>query len=77
MQVLLTIAAVFGLTAACSYIDKRFLGPRQTIGLMLLALGSTLALMLLNAPRHSGRDCRNLEYREVTTALGTHLPVNA
>jgi len=48
MQVLLTVAAIFGLTALFSYINERFLKLQQTIGLMLLALGLTLALMLLD-----------------------------
>jgi CPA1 family monovalent cation:H+ antiporter len=49
MQVLFTIAAILGLTALFSYINERFLQLQQTIGLMLLALGFTLVLMLLNA----------------------------
>ena len=49
MQVFLTIAAILGLTALFSYINERFLRLQQTIGLMVLALGFTLALMLLNA----------------------------
>ena len=49
MQVLLTIAAILGLTALFSYINERFLRLQQTIGLMLLALGFTIVLMLLNA----------------------------
>lgn len=43
----------FGLTGVFSYINERFLKPRQTIGLMLLALGLTLGLMLLNRPGRS------------------------
>jgi CPA1 family monovalent cation:H+ antiporter len=49
MQVLLTIAIVLGLTALFSFINERFLHLQQTIGLMLLALGFTIVLMLLNA----------------------------
>jgi CPA1 family monovalent cation:H+ antiporter len=49
MQVLLTIATILGLTALFSYINERFLRLQQTIGLMLLALGFMLVLMLLNA----------------------------
>jgi CPA1 family monovalent cation:H+ antiporter len=49
MQVLLTIATILGLTALFSYINERFLHLQQTIGLMLLALGLMLVLMLLNA----------------------------
>jgi CPA1 family monovalent cation:H+ antiporter len=49
MQVLLTISAILGLTALFSYINERFLRLQQTIGLMLLALGFMLVLMLLNA----------------------------
>ncbi len=48
MQVFLTIAAILGLTALFSYINERFLRLQQTIGLMVLALGFTLVLMLLN-----------------------------
>ena len=48
MQVLLTIATLFGLTAVFSYINERFLKLQQTIGLMLMALALTLVLMLLN-----------------------------
>jgi amino acid transporter len=48
MQVLLTIAAIFGLTALFSYFNERFLKLQQTIGLMLLAVGLTLVLMLVN-----------------------------
>ena len=48
MQVLLTIAAIFGLTALFSYFNERFLKLQQTIGLMLLALGLALVLMLLH-----------------------------
>lgn len=49
MQVFLTIAAILGLTALFSYINERLLHLQQTIGLMVLALGLTLVLMLLNA----------------------------
>ncbi len=49
MQVFLTVAAILGLTALFSYINERFLHLQQTIGPMVLALGSTLALMLLDA----------------------------
>ena len=49
MQVLLTVAAILGLTALFSYINERFLQLQQTIGLMLLALGLMLVLMFLNA----------------------------
>ena len=48
MQTFLTIAAILGLTALFSYINERFLHMQQTIGLMLLALGFTLVLALLN-----------------------------
>ena len=48
MQTLLTVAAILGLTALFSYINERFLHLQQTIGLVLLALFSTLALMVLN-----------------------------
>jgi len=48
MQTFLTIAAILGLTALFSYINERFLHMQQTIGLMLLALGFTLILALLN-----------------------------
>lgn len=49
MQVFLTVAASLGLTALFSYINERFLHLQQMIGLMLLALGLMLVLMLLNA----------------------------
>lgn len=49
MQVFLTVAVVLGLTALFSYINERFLRLQQTIGLMVLALGFTLVLMLLSA----------------------------
>jgi len=48
MHVLLTIAALFGLTALFSYVNERFLKLQQTIGLMLMALALTLGLMLLD-----------------------------
>ena len=48
MQVLLTVAALFGLTALFSYVNERFLKLQQTIGLMLMALVLTVVLMLLN-----------------------------
>jgi CPA1 family monovalent cation:H+ antiporter len=48
MQTLLTVAAILGLTALFSYINERFLHLQQTIGLVLLALFSTQALMVLN-----------------------------
>ena len=48
MQAFLTVAAILGLTALFSYINERFLRLQQTIGLMVLALGFTLVLMLLN-----------------------------
>jgi CPA1 family monovalent cation:H+ antiporter len=48
MQILLTIAALFGVTAVFSYVNERFLKLQQTIGLMLMALALTLALTLLN-----------------------------
>jgi len=47
MQTLLTVAAILGLTALFSYINERFLHLQQTIGLVLLALCATLALMVL------------------------------
>ncbi len=49
MQAFMTIAAILGLTALFSYINERFLHLQQTIGLMVLALVFTLALMGLNA----------------------------
>jgi hypothetical protein len=48
MQVLVTIAAILGLTALFSYFNERFLKLQQTIGLMLLAVGMTLVLLLLH-----------------------------
>jgi CPA1 family monovalent cation:H+ antiporter len=48
MQVLLTIATLFGLTALFSYVNERFLKFPHTIGLMLMALALMLVLMVLN-----------------------------
>ncbi len=48
MSVLLTVATVLGLTALLSYVNERFLGLQQTIGLMVLALGFTAALAVLS-----------------------------
>ncbi|MEA3275158.1 MAG: hypothetical protein U9Q81_07715 [Pseudomonadota bacterium] len=47
MQVFFTVAAILGLTALFSYVNEQFLRLQQTIGLMVLALGFTLVLMLL------------------------------
>ena len=49
MQVFMTLAVILGLTALFSYINERFLHLQQTIGLMVLALGFTLVLMVLSA----------------------------
>jgi CPA1 family monovalent cation:H+ antiporter len=49
MQAFLTVAAILGLTALFSYVNERYLRLQQTIGLMVLALGFTLVLMLLSA----------------------------
>lgn len=49
MDLFQTVAVILGLTAAFSYLNERFLGLQQTIGLMLLAILSTVLLMLLNA----------------------------
>lgn len=43
MQVFLTVAAILGLTALFSDVSERFLRLRQTIGLMVLARGFTIA----------------------------------
>lgn len=48
MQVLLTIATLFGLTALFSYLNERYLKFPQTIGLMLMALVLMLVLMALD-----------------------------
>ena len=48
MPIFLTLAVIPGLTALFSYLKERFLRLQQTIGLMVLALGFTLVLMLLN-----------------------------
>ena len=49
MQAFLTVATILGLTALFSYTNERFLRLQQTIGLMVLALGFTLVLMLVTA----------------------------
>jgi CPA1 family monovalent cation:H+ antiporter len=49
MSLFLTVAVILGLTAFFSYLNDRFLRLEQTIGLLVLALVFTLALMMLNA----------------------------
>ena len=49
MEAFQTIAAILGLTAMFSFLNERWLGLQQTIGLMVIALVFTLALGLLNA----------------------------
>jgi len=44
MGLFLTIAIVLGLTALFGYVNERFLGLQQTIGLMVLALVGTLVI---------------------------------
>ncbi len=58
MPILLTVAAILGLTALFSYINARFLHLPTTIGLMLLALTFTLALMLLDGRGLAGAFAR-------------------
>lgn len=54
MQVFITLATILGLTALFAYINARLLRLEQTIGLMVLALGFTVALMLLAASGSPG-----------------------
>ena len=49
MSLFLTVAVILGLTAVFSYLSDRLLHLEQTIGLMVLALLLTFALMALNA----------------------------
>ncbi len=49
MTIFLTIAIVLGLTALFAYLNERFLGLQQTIGLMVLALVGTLFIGVLKA----------------------------
>lgn len=49
MSVFLTVAVILGLTALLSFVNERFLGLQQTIGLMILALAGTLILGGLDA----------------------------
>jgi hypothetical protein len=53
LSVFVTVAAVMGLTALLGYLNERFLGLQQTIGLMLLALGFTVVLGLASAAESS------------------------
>lgn len=46
---LLTIAIVLGLTALFSFINERFLGLQQTIGLLVIALTCTVLLAILDS----------------------------
>ena len=54
MSVFLTIAVVLGLTALFAFLNERFLGLQQSIGLMLIAVIFTVALALLDAAGFSG-----------------------
>ena len=54
MSVFLTIAVVLGLTALFAFLNERFLGLQQTIGLMLIAVVFTVALAILDAAGGSG-----------------------
>ncbi len=54
MSVFLTIAVVLGLTALFAFLNERFLGLQQTIGLMLIAVVFTVALAILDATGVSG-----------------------
>ena len=47
MDLYMSIAVLLGLAALFGYVNERFLRLQSTIGLMLLALGATVALMLL------------------------------
>ena len=49
MSVFLTVTGVLGLTALFGYVNERFLGLQQTIGLMVLALGFTVVLKSASA----------------------------
>jgi CPA1 family monovalent cation:H+ antiporter len=54
VSVFLTIAVVLGLTALFAFLNERFLGLQQTIGLMLIAVVFTVALAILDATGVSG-----------------------
>ena len=47
MDLFMSVAVLLGLAALFGLINERFLGLQATIGLMLLALAMTLALILL------------------------------
>ncbi len=69
MSVFLTIATVLGLTALFGYVNERFLGLQQTIGLMVLALAGTLAIGVLRA---TGAIDLVPEVRAFVTSLALH-----
>jgi CPA1 family monovalent cation:H+ antiporter len=54
MSVFLTIAVILGLTALFAFLNERFLGLQQTIGLMLIAVVFTVALAILDTVGVSG-----------------------
>jgi len=49
MQIFITLSIILGLTALFAYVNARVLHLQETIGLMALALGFTILLMLLDA----------------------------
>jgi monovalent cation:H+ antiporter, CPA1 family len=54
VSVFLTVAVVLGLTALFAFLNERFLGLQQTIGLMVIAVVFTVALAILDATGVSG-----------------------
>jgi monovalent cation:H+ antiporter, CPA1 family len=54
VSIFLTIAVVLGLTALFAFLNERFLGLQQTIGLMLIAVVFTVALAILDTVGVSG-----------------------
>lgn len=69
MSLFLTIAIVLGLTALFGYVNERFLGLQQTIGLMVLALAGTLFVGVLKA---TGVINLVPEVRAFVTSLALH-----
>jgi len=58
MDLFMSVAVLLGLAALFGLINERFLGLQATIGLMLLALAMTLALILLKLLGGLDSDCR-------------------
>jgi len=58
MDLFMSVAVLLGLAALFGLINEQFLGLQATIGLMLLALAMTLALILLKLLGGVDSDCR-------------------